>query len=226
MARLSGDLESALQDLERQFWISKESLKKISQRFEEELAAGLEEDGRNISMNVTWVQSLPTGHEKGSFLTVDLGGTNIRVCWITLSARNGETDVKQHQYKLSDDIKTGTAEELWEFVARSVEEFIREQDLRGDDQHTIPLGFTFSYPAIQDRIDHGVLQTWTKGWNITGVEGEDVAAQVQSALSKRVSNLGQDERLPHTLTRLALACEAHSASERYGWRHDCLCIQR
>ena len=188
MAELPEDLRKALDDLEQQFWVSREKLKEISKRFEEELADGLEEDGRNISMNVTWVQGLPTGHEKGSFLTVDLGGTNIRVCYITLSERDGDTNVEQHQYKLADDIKTGTAEKLWEFVAGSVETFITEQDLQGYDNQPIPLGFTFSYPAIQDRIDHGVLQTWTKGWEISGVEGEDVAQQLQNALSKRVSH--------------------------------------
>lgn len=51
----------------------------------------------------------------------------------------------------------------------------------------IPLGFTFSYPAVQDRIDHGVLTTWTKGFDIKGVENEDVVKQLEDALAKRVS---------------------------------------
>lgn len=65
-------LANQLKSLERVFWVSKEKLKQISQRFEEELQDGLQENGRNISMNVTWVQGFPTGKEKGSFLTVDV----------------------------------------------------------------------------------------------------------------------------------------------------------
>ena len=198
MSEISNQLMNELQDLEQQFWVSREKLKEISRRFEEELADGLEEDGRNISMNVTWVQSLPSGHETGSFLTVDLGGTNIRVCWITLAGRDGDTRVEQHQYKLPYEIKMATAEKLWEFVSTSVEEFIVKQNIPGDDEKPIPLGFTFSYPALQDRIDHGVLQTWTKGLEIQGVEGNDVAAQLQGALHKRVSQNYQNTLLDQT----------------------------
>ena len=49
------------------------------------------------------------------------------------------------------------------------------------------MGFTFSYPAMQDRIDHGALTTWTKGFDIQGVEGQDVVAQLGEAMEKRVS---------------------------------------
>ena len=49
----------------------------------------------------------------------------------------------------------------------------------------MPLGFTFSYPATQDRIDHAVLQTWTKGFDIKGVEGQDAAKQLREKLQER-----------------------------------------
>ena len=60
-------------------------------------------------MNVTWSIGWPTGEEKGSFLTLDLGGTNLRVCWITLSGRREEITLLQEQYKLPDDVKTSVA---------------------------------------------------------------------------------------------------------------------
>ena len=48
------------------------------------------------------------------------------------------------------------------------------------------LGFTFSYPATQDYIDHGVLQRWTKGFDIDGVEGHNVVPMFEAAIAKRV----------------------------------------
>lgn len=137
-------------------------------------------------MNLTWVLGFPSGHERGSFLTLDLGGTNIRVCWIELAERKGETKVTQSQYKCPDELKTGSAADLWNFIAGSLEEFIKEQGLKGSKDEPLPLGFTFSYPATQDYIDHGALQTWTKGWDIKDVEGHDVAEQMRDAISKRV----------------------------------------
>lgn len=53
---------------------------------------------------------------------------------------------------------------------------------------SLPLGFTFSYPVQQDRVDRGTLVTWTKGFDIKGVEGEDVVLQLGQALDKRVSH--------------------------------------
>ena len=178
-------LGKELKNLEELFWVSQEKLKAITKRFQEELKEGLEANGKNISMNVTWVQGWPTGRETGSYLTVDLGGTNLRVCWITLTEQHGDINVEQHEYKLPDDVKTGDADTLWNFVAESVEVFIKEQKLEANDQNPLPLGFTFSYPALQDHIDHGVLVTWTKGFDTKGVEGEDVAEQFRQAMEKR-----------------------------------------
>ncbi len=184
IAGSSGDLQKELKELEDLFWVSKEKLKDIVRRFQEELEEGLEANGKNISMNVTWVQGWPTGHEKGSYLTVDLGGTNIRVCWITLSERHGDINVAQQQYKLPSEIKSSDADSLWDFMADSVKTFIKDEKLEADDKSPLQLGFTFSYPAIQERLDHGVLQTWTKGLDIKGVEGKNVADQFRQALKK------------------------------------------
>ena len=138
-------------------------------------------------MNLTWVLGFPSGQEKGAFLTLDLGGTNLRVCQVVLKGERGASEITyQDQYRLPAEIKTGEAEELWEHIADSLQKFCRDHKLRGDHNNPLPLGFTFSYPATQDYIDHGVLQTWTKGFDIQGVEGEDVAGQLIEAMGKRV----------------------------------------
>lgn len=85
---------------------------------------------------------------------------------------------------MDDEMKTGKASQLWNFIAESLQKFIKDQSLKGTKEKPIPLGFTFSYPAIQDYIDQGVLQTWTKGFDIKGVEGKDVASQLRDAMSK------------------------------------------
>ena len=52
----------------------------------------------------------------------------------------------------------------------------------------LPLGFTFSYPATQNYVDEGILQRWTKGFDIDGVEGENVVPMFEAALAKRVGS--------------------------------------
>ena len=43
-------------------------------------------------------------------------------------------------------------------------------------------------PERQERIDHGVLIRWTKGFGATNTEGEDVAAMFRKSLEKYVNN--------------------------------------
>ena len=136
-------------------------------------------------MNITWVTSLPTGQETGTYLALDLGGTNLRVCRVTLKI--GDTEVEQEKYSLPSSIKTGTSDDLWNFIADSLQKFVEDYpSAPRKGEELLPLGFTFSYPATQDKIDHGLLQTWTKGWDVDDVEGTDVAALLRSAIEKRV----------------------------------------
>lgn len=134
----------------------------------------------------------PTGHEQGTYLTLDMGGTNVRVCEVTLKQK-GEVETIQKKFPLPSDIKTGAAEELWDFLADCVGKFIKQEGLMDGDKKgklgegdTIPLAFTFSYPMSQDSICHGVLQRWTKGFDVKGVEGEDVGSQLDDALKRKV----------------------------------------
>lgn len=136
-------------------------------------------------MNVTWVMGFPTGHEQGTFLALDMGGTNLRVCEIVLPEEKGEFDITQSKYRMPEELKTGNAEELWEYVADCLQQFI-EYYHKGEQLSRLPLGFTFSYPATQDYVDHGVLQRWTKGFDIDGVEGKDVVPPLETAMAKRV----------------------------------------
>lgn len=129
--------------------------------------------------------SYPTGDEEGTFLALDMGGTNLRVCEIVLPEEHGEFEIIQSKYRMPEELKTGDAEEMWEYVADCVQQFI-EYHHEGEDLVKLPLGFTFSYPATQEYIDHGILQRWTKGFDVKGVEGEDVFQQFEIALAKRV----------------------------------------
>ena len=126
----------------------------------------------------------PTGDETGTFLALDMGGTNLRVCEVILTEEKGEFDIIQSKYRMPEELKTGEADELWEYIADCVQQFI-EYHHEDEDMEAMPLGFTFSYPATQEYIDHGILQRWTKGFDIAGVEGKDVVVPFEAALKKR-----------------------------------------
>lgn len=191
MADLPSELEKELDRLDESFWISGEKLKEIVKRFCQELDEGLAKHHQNIAMHQTWVHKLPSGNERGIFLTLDLGGTNLRVCQITLHGHEKEgkekTELNQKQYKLPEELKKGNADSLWNFIVQELADFIKSKGLINmyTKDKPMPLGFTFSYPATQARIDHAVLKTWTKGFDISGVEDHDVAQQLREKIEER-----------------------------------------
>jgi hexokinase len=133
----------------------------------------------------TWCMSVPDGHEAGTFLAIDMGGTNLRVCEIKLLDEFGKFDNIQSKFRMPEELKHGKAEELWDYIADCLKQFIDTH--HGDeDLEQLPLGFTFSYPVSQENIDQGVLQRWTKGFDVDGVEGHDVVPQFEAALKAKV----------------------------------------
>ncbi|EOO03246.1 putative hexokinase protein [Phaeoacremonium minimum UCRPA7] len=162
------DLLQEIKQLEEQFTVKPEKLKQITDHFVSELDKGLSVEGGSIPMNPTWVMSFPDGYETGTFLALDMGGTNLR-----------------SKYRMPEELKTGDADELWEYIADCLQQFIETH--HGEDQkmETLPLGFTFSYPATQNYIDEGILQRWTKGFDIDGVEGQNVVPMFEAALAQR-----------------------------------------
>ncbi|KAF9507028.1 hypothetical protein BS47DRAFT_1352147 [Hydnum rufescens UP504] len=165
--------------------------------FEETLELGLQKPGQVVPMIPTFVFGWPTGQESGDYLALDLGGTNLRVCLVTLSGE-GKFELTQTKYRLTEEQKQEDGSKLFDFCADCVAGFIRahigDKDGSIKEGQELALGFTFSYPCTQDRIDQGTLIRWTKGFGAPNVEGRDVAELFRNAMAKH--------HLPVTLTAI------------------------
>jgi hexokinase len=129
----------------------------------------------------TWVFGSPTGSETGDFLALDMGGTNLRVCLVSLLG-NCKFEITQTKYRLTEEQKQEDGAKLFDFCAQCVKEFIDAHLPKVTHENPIALGFTFSYPCLQEKIDHGILIRWTKGFGAPGVEGHDVGSLFRKAL--------------------------------------------
>ncbi|EYE96333.1 hexokinase [Aspergillus ruber CBS 135680] len=166
------------------FTVDTNNLQYITDHLVKELEKGLTSDDSDIPMNVTWVTRFPTGNETGRYLTVDIGGTNLRVCDVLLTEEKGGYKITQDKYMLSENLKTGTGSQLWDYIADCLQDFLQQRGLHQSSKE-LPLAFTFSYPVTQHNIRHGLLQRWTKGLNISGVEGKNVVAELENVLQRR-----------------------------------------
>ncbi|KIY43000.1 hexokinase [Fistulina hepatica ATCC 64428] len=174
-----------LRTYETLFTLTPQRMRMIVEAFKDALDLGLEKPGQVVPMLPTFVFGYPSGKESGDFLAVDLGGTNLRVCLVTILGK-GKFEITQSKYRLSEEQKQEDGQALFDFCAECLKTFI-DTNFEGvsfDDGTRLPLGFTFSYPCTQDRIDHGVLIRWTKGFGALNTEGRDVAEMFKKSLAK------------------------------------------
>ncbi|KAI6041472.1 hexokinase [Pisolithus marmoratus] len=186
------------------FTLTPQRMRMIVEAFTECLELGLSKPEQIVPMIPTWVFGWPTGKETGDYLALDLGGTNLRVCLVTLQGE-GKFEITQTKYRLSEEQKQDDGQKLFDFCAECLQTFIESNTGDGPGQlrpgQLLPLGFTFSYPCTsvscifetaailsglhrQERIDHGELIRWTKGFGAPNTEGRDVAGMFKKSLEK------------------------------------------
>lgn len=160
----------------------------VAAAMEEEMRAGLrEEGGSKIKMIVSYVDNLPNGSEEGLFYALDLGGTNFRVLRVQLGGKEKRV-VKRESREVSipPHLMTGSATELFGFIASAVAKYVADEGhnrVLGGKQRE--LGFTFSFPVRQTSIASGTLIKWTKAFAVDDAVGEDVVAELQTAMEKQ-----------------------------------------
>lgn len=144
-----------------------------------EMHAGLaSEGGSKLKMLLTFVDSLPTGDEEGTYYALDLGGTNFRVLRVQLEGRR-ILNYNFEEVSIPSHLMTGTTEELFDFIASKLDDFITPSEGQKE------LGFTFSFPVKQSSISKGILIQWTKGFQIEDTIGNDIGVCLQQAISQK-----------------------------------------
>lgn len=167
------------------FKLSTSSYKRVMHLLNQEMNNGLTRHTQpvaDIKMFPTFVRSLPDGSEKGDFLALDLGGTNFRVLLVRLQGH--DIDIQSKTYLIPQRIMLGTGTQLFDHIADCIGKFVRDHNLTG---HTLPLGFTFSFPCKQEGLAKARLSKWTKGFRCEGVVGEDICALLHEALKRRTN---------------------------------------
>ncbi|MBA0739807.1 hypothetical protein Gogos_013042, partial [Gossypium gossypioides] len=145
-------------------------LKQVADAMTVEMHAGLaSEGGSKLKMLITYVDSLPTGDEKGLFYALDLGGTNFRVLRVLLGGKDG--GILKQQFKevsIPPNKMTGSSAALFDYIAAELAKFVaqEEDDFKPTSGRPRELGFTFSFPVMQTSIASGTLLRWTKGFSI------------------------------------------------------------
>ncbi|EXL91238.1 hypothetical protein NOF04DRAFT_18012 [Fusarium oxysporum II5] len=181
-----GDSQQAtVQSVAQEFEVGSEKIQEITNYFVKQIKHGLKD--KHAYQIPSFVTQIPSGREKGLFLAVDLGGTNCRVCAVTLRG-DSTFDVFQRKHLVPHDIRVHSSHKpLFHFIALKIQDLLREHKSSGSSDSSeacFNLGFTFSFTCEQTSISSGTLVHWDKGWDIPSTLGQDPCALLQEAIDE------------------------------------------
>uniref|UniRef100_A0A8C5L7X5 Phosphotransferase n=1 Tax=Jaculus jaculus TaxID=51337 RepID=A0A8C5L7X5_JACJA len=166
--------------------LSDETLIDILTRFKKEMKNGLSRDYNptaTVKMLPTFVRSIPDGSEKGDFIALDLGGSSFRILRVQVNhEKRQNVHMESEAYETPENIVHGSGSQLFDHVAECLGDFMEKKNIK---DKKLPVGFTFSFPCRQSKIDEAILITWTKRFKASGVEGADVVKLLEKAIKKR-----------------------------------------
>ncbi|XP_072447150.1 hexokinase-1-like [Chiloscyllium punctatum] len=167
------------------FQVSKEQLHLVMHRLREEMERGLSRNTyqeASVRMLPTFIRSLPAGKVNGSFLALDLGGTNFRVLLVRFgSACEDAEHMVSESYRIPHKLMQASGQQLFDYIVDCIIKFLSNRNIKEPP----PLGFTFSFPYQQTGLDQGILLNWTKGFDIPDCVGKDVVQLLREAIQRR-----------------------------------------
>ncbi|CCK69154.1 glucokinase KNAG_0C00400 [Huiozyma naganishii CBS 8797] len=192
-------LSAAVDSICKDFEVDAAKLDELTAYFIEQMEKGLapiqdKQTDKGLPMIPTFVTGSPNGTEQGVLLAADLGGTNFRVCSVTLNGDHTYS-MEQMKSKIPDELledENVTSDDLFGYLARRTAVFLKKYHpdaiapkAGGAAAESLKLGFTFSYPVDQTSLNSGSLIRWTKGFNIPDTVGKDVVQLYQDQLTEQ-----------------------------------------
>ncbi|KAJ8113347.1 hypothetical protein ONZ43_g5172 [Nemania bipapillata] len=133
----------------------------------------------------------PTGgRERGRYLAIDIGGTNLRVGFIELlgsenaSTTNGVTTnghysdhrpqcnlrrVLEKSWPIQETLKNENPDSLFAWIGSCIAEVVAKgvEAFRLERNSELPMGVTFSFPIVQNTLSDATIMAMGKGFAIT-----------------------------------------------------------
>lgn len=156
----------------------------VAADFRAAMAAGLAGEQSTLKMLPSHLGK-PSGDERGLFLALDFGGSNVRAQLVELCGRGRwlvrrqiAAPLKHPAGAYDHTAAAATGEQLFDFLAAQIAALV-------DDGRDYLLGHTFSFPCRQPDLGHAFLLGWTKEIKTAGVEGREVNGLLAAALARR-----------------------------------------
>jgi hexokinase len=149
------DREEFLRETKQLFWspLKIPNMLVMSEQLQDQLREKMQSS--NICMLPSYNYTLPTGHERGSYLALDIGGSTCRVALVELSGRDNDREciciVKMNSYNIGNAIKALRGQDFFDWIAGKIAETLQDPAL--SPRHSakpLSMGLAWSFPIQYD----------------------------------------------------------------------------
>ncbi|KIX02611.1 uncharacterized protein Z518_08553 [Rhinocladiella mackenziei CBS 650.93] len=145
----------------------------------------------------SYCHTLPTGQERGSYISLDVGGSTFRVALVELRGRNGRHPPMaiKHMaaFKIDERIRKLPSALFFDWMASRIQGMLEEEKETWPPGQILPLGLAWSFPIEQTSHRGGKMQGMGKGFSChEDTIGMDLGALIESACARRNVNVRVD----------------------------------
>ena len=110
---------------------------------------------------------LPTGHEQGLYLALEVGGSNLRMAMVELHGRDSGGDSMRIRRTMSAPIDKSVRQlqnyEFFDWMADNIRQLLLLEDDTKDmreDSPPLRMGVAWSFPIEQVHVNPSVIESW------------------------------------------------------------------
>lgn len=149
----------------------------------------------DVSMLPSYHHTLPSGNEHGTFLALDVGGSNFRLALIRLSGWQNKM-VLRHSlcFPIDATVRELRGRQFFDWMADRIEETLASDEHKSSSTASpdkpLPMGLAWSFPIEQTSVRSGRLLPMGKGFSATvGVQGLDLCDLIMAPCTERGLNV-------------------------------------
>ncbi len=161
--------------------------RKLQKQFIEKLQSS------SICMLPSYNYTLPRGDEMGKYLSLDVGGSTLRIALVDLV---GRTCVEQPMrisrmdtWRIDDSVRVLKGQAFFDWIAERIDEMLsKSKSMYTEDAQPLPLGVAWSFPLEQTSTRSAALLGMGKGFLAADdVLGQDLGDLIMRACKRWVA---------------------------------------
>ncbi|KAK3303347.1 uncharacterized protein B0T15DRAFT_401666 [Chaetomium strumarium] len=170
-------------------YIEAGGLKKFSRKLKRQFRERLRSNP--ACMLPSYNSQLPTGNEAGQYLSLDVGGSTLRVALVELKGRKASGSdsgiIRMDSFKIDNDVRNLRGTEFFDWMAERIHRTVAQDIGKGHGpDHPLLAGLAWSFPIEQTSSKGGKLSGMGKGFLAEeGLLGQDLGEIIKTACQKK-----------------------------------------